>query len=279
MNLTWLQSAMMGLASGFSGPLPLSPAASRGLMRQFFGTEAEGPLFLLLCHAAVLAVMLTAGSLDLGRLRRTRRLLKTPPKRRTSHPDLNSAGTLKLLRSAGILAVVGRMLSVHFAPAADRLYLLVPMLAATGLLIWLPSHFRTANKDGRHLAPADGTIMGLGALFSAVPGVSLVGVGASLGILRGADQRYALRFAWLLLCVDLAAALVIDLLNLAGTGFSFGLSQIISAAVGGVCAALGAYLAVQLARSLIRRGGVGIGGFCYINWGMALFCLMLFLLV
>lgn len=279
MNLNWLQSAMLGLSAGFSAPLPLSPAAGRGLIRQFFGADAEGPLFLLLCHAAVLAVMLTARELDLGRLRRTRKLLKTPPKRRTGHPDLNSAGTLKLLRSAGLLAVVGRMLSVHFAASANRLWLLFLMLSFSGLLIWLPSHFRTANKDGRHLAPADGAVMGLGALLSAVPGISLVGVSASLGILRGTDRRYALRFSWLLLCLDLAAAIVIDALELAGTGFSFSLSQILSAAIGAACAALGAYLAVQLTRSLNRRGGVGIGGFCYINWGMALLCLLLFLLV
>ena len=64
-----------------------------------------------------------------------------------------------------------------------------------------------------------------------------------------------------------------------GAGFSFGLSQIIGALVGAACSALGAFLAVQLTRTLIRRGGVGIGGFCYINWGTALLCLMLFLLV
>ena len=279
MNLTWLQSAMMGLASGFSGPLPLSPAASRGLMRQFFGTEAEGPLFLLLCHAAVLAVMLTAGSLDLGRLRRTRRLLKTPPKRRTSHPDLNSAGTLKLLRSAGILAVVGRMLSVHFAPAADRLYLLVPMLAATGLLIWLPGHFRTANKDGRHLSAADGLLFGLAALAGAVPGISLVGAVLAMASIRGTQRQYAVRFSWLLLTLNLTTAVVTDLLLFIRSGASFAVPALLLAGIGGAAAALGSWLAIHLIRSRTRPGANGINGFCFYNWGMALLCLVLFLLV
>ncbi len=279
MNFNWLQSAVMGLALGLSELLPLSSDAARGLMRQFFGGGSEGLLYAFLSHAAVLAVVLAMGDLELGRLRRTYKLLKTPPKRRTGHPDLNSAGTLKLLRTAGLLAILGRVISDRFAPGTDRLYMLAAMLVLTGLMLWLPSHFRTANKDGRHLTPADGIIIGLGAFAAAVPGISLVAVCASLAILRGADLRYALRFSWLLLCLELAAAIVINLVKLAVTGFGFGLSMVLSAVIGAACAALGAYLAVQLTRSLIRRGGVGISGFCYINWGTALLCLLLFLLV
>lgn len=279
MKYIWLQSAMTGLALGLSEPLPLSSDAARGLMRQIFGGEAESALLALLCHAAVLAVMLASGNLELGRLRRTQKLLKIPPKRRTGRPDLNCAGTLKLLRSAGILAILGRLLSIRFSSGIDRLYLLSAGLILTGLMLWLPGHFRTANKDGRHLTPADGTIIGLGALFAAVPGVSLVALCASLAILRGADQRYALRFSWLLLCLELVAALVMDMLNLAAAGFDFALAQILSALLGAACAALGANLAVLLARALLHRGIARIGGFCYINWGMALLCLMLFLLV
>ena len=69
MNLSWLQSAMMGFVSGFSEPLPMSAEAHRGLLRQCFGVESEGPLFLLMCHIAVLAVILMTGRLELNRLR------------------------------------------------------------------------------------------------------------------------------------------------------------------------------------------------------------------
>lgn len=279
MNINWLQSALTGLTLGLSKPLPLSTDAARGLMRHIFGGQSEGVLFSLLTHVAVLAVVIAAGRLDLGRLRRTQKLLKSPPKRRTAHPDLNSAGTLKLLRPAALLALLGRLMADRFSSGTDRLYLLAGMLFVTGLMIWLPSHFRTANKDGRHMSPADGAIIGLGALFAAMPGISLVGVCVSLALLRGADLRYALRFSWLLLCVELSAAVVIDLIKVAAVGLGFGLAQLLSALIGAVCAAIGTYLAVRLAHSLVRRGGLGIGGFCYINWGTALLCLMLFLLV
>lgn len=279
MNLSWLQSAMMGFVSGLSEPLPMSSEAHRGLLRQLMGVESEGPLFLLMCHIAVLVVVLMTGRLELGRLRRTSKLLRTPPRRRTSHPDLNSAGTLKLLRPAALIAVIGRMLSVHLDGIADKLYLLFPTLIVSGLILWLPTQLRTANKDGRHLAPTDGMLMGAGAALSALPGISLVGTAASVGSVRGVERRYAVRFSWILLVISLAAAILIDLLAIAGTGFSFELSELLRAVLGGACAAGGAYLAVQLMLSLVRRGSRSLSGFSYYNWGLALLCLVLFLLV
>lgn len=279
MNLSWLQSAMMGFVSGLSEPLPMSAEAHRGLLRQLFGAGSEGPLFLLMCHIAVLVVVLMSGHLELGRLRRTAKLLKLPPRRRTGHPDLNSAGTLRLLRAAALIVIIGRMISVHLDPIADKLYLLFPALVAGGLILWLPTQFRTANKDGRHLKPTDGMLMGLGAALSALPGISAVGAAASIGSILGVERRYAVRFAWILLVISLSAAIGIDLLNIAGTGFSFELSELLRAVLGGGCAAVGAYLSTQLMRSLIRRGGSGLSGFSYYNWGLALLCLVLFLLV
>lgn len=279
MKLSWLQTAMMGLVSGLSEPLPVSAEAHRGLLRQLFGVSSEEPLLVLMCHLASLIVLLMSGHLELKRLRRTGKLLRTPPRRRTGHPDLNSAGTIKLLRPAALLTVIGRMLSVHFSGVADKLYLLFPALILGGLILWLPTHFRTGNKDGRHLAPVDGTLMGVGAALSALPGVSLVGAAASVGSIRCADRRYVLRFVWILATISLGTAAAIDLLTIAGTGFTFALPELLRAVLAGGCSALGTYLSVQLMFSLMRRGGKGISGFSYYNWGLALLCLVLFLLV
>lgn len=279
MNLSWLQSAMMGFVSGLSEPMPVSAEAHRGLLRQFFGVTGEEPLLTLMCHIAVLIVVLMTGRLEIGRLRRTGKLLRTPPRRRTGHPELNSTGTLKLLRPAALITVLGRMVSVHFSSAADRLYLLFPALIVSGLLLWMPTQMRSGNKDGRHLAPADGILMGVGAALSALPGISLVGAAASIGSVRCADRRYALRFTWLLLAVSLAAAVAVDLLSIAGTGFDFRLSELLRAALGGGCAAVGAYVSIHIMLSLVRKGGSGLSGFSYYNWGLALLCLVLFLLV
>lgn len=279
MNLSWLQSAMLGFVSGLSEPLPVSAEAHRAVLARFFGSEGFSPLLLLICHLASLVVVLMMGSLELKRLHRTAKLLKTPPRRRKANPELNSAGTLKLLRTALPIAVIARLLGFYMSFIGEKLYLLALTLILGGVILHIPTHMRSANKDGRHLEKLDGSLMGLGFGLSAIPGVSGVGACASLGMIRGADRRYAVRFAWILLCAGLCVSLGFDVLSILGAGLEFDLSLILTVLVCGVCAALGTALAVRLMFALIRRGGLGISGFSYYNWGFALFCMALFLLV
>ena len=270
---------MMGLLSGLSEPMPMSAEAHRGLLSRMMGIGTVPPLFLLACHLAVLIVMMTWGGLDIQRLRKTAKLLKTPARRRPAHPDLNNAGTLRLLRTAAILALAGRLLSCYLADTAYRLWLVAIPLILSGFLIWAPTQMRTANKDGRHLSAADGTLMGLGALAAAVPGVSLTGGVTAISSMLGVQRRYAVRFAWLLLCVNLAAAVVLDGLAVIAGGLSFELQELLSALIGALCAGLGARIGIQLILSRIRSNAGDLTGFCYYNWGLALLCMALFLLV
>ena len=277
--MNWIQSALMGFVSGLSEPMPLSAEAHRGLISTLMNTGTVPPLFLLACHLAVLIVMLVWGKLDIKRLRKTFRLLRTPARRRTAHPDLNSAGTLRLLRTAAILAVAGRLLSYYLTGWTYRLWILALPLALSGFVIWAPTQMRTANKDGRHLTALEGTFIGLGSLAAALPGFSLVGGVTAVGSMFGTHRHYAVRFAWILLCINLATAVVMDALTLAGSGFSFELSELLYAGLGAVFAALGARIGIQLISSRIRSNAGDLSGFCYYNWGQALLCLALFLLV
>lgn len=277
--MNWLHSLMLGFVSGLSAPMPLSDAAGQGLLRQMLGVSEEGTLFLLACRAAVLAVLIASGTLELRRLRRTARLMKLPPRKRTGHPSLNESGTLRLLRFASIPALLGGALGTRLSGLGDRLWLLAVTLVLSGLLLWLSGHMPTANKDGRHLTAADGTLMGLGALVSAVPGISVMAAVISIGSMRGAHRKYTLRFAWMLLAYQLAGGIAAELLTLAFSGLSFESSQLLSAGIGALAAAAGAYMAVRAVRRMSRSVRFRLNGFCYVNWGQALLCLVLFLLV
>ena len=277
--MNWIQSVVMGFFSGLAEPMPLSAEAHRGLLSRLLGVGTAPPLFLLATHLAVLVVLLTWGKLDLRRLRRTAKVLKTPSRRRTAHPDLNSAGTLRLLRTAAVLAVVGRLLGLYLESIAQRLWLVAIPLFFSGLLIWVPSQMRTANKDGRHLSAAEGTILGAGTLAAAVPGLSLVGSVTAIGSMMGVHRRYAVRFAWLLLVISLATAVVMDGLAVAGGSLDFGMQELLSAGLGAAAAALGARTGIRVVESRIRSNAGDLTGFCYYNWGQAILCLALFLLV
>lgn len=277
--MNWLQSVMMGLVSGLCEPMPISAEAHRSLLVHFFGLSAPEPLFLLACHMAVLIVVLSAGRLELHRLWRTAKILRMPQRRRTGHPNLNQAGTLRLLRTAAVLTVIGRLLSIRLSFIADRLWLLAVPLILAGTLLWLPTHMRTANRDGRHMSALDSLLLGLAALSGAVPGLSMVAAVLAIASMRGIQRQYAVRLGWMLLCVNLLTASVMDLVMVIRAAPSFGLNQLIAVGLGALAAAIGAWLAIQAIRSRTRAGAGGINGFCFYNWGMALLCLALFLLV
>lgn len=277
--MNWIQSTMLGFVSGICGPMPLSVDAHRSLLLRFMGVPSEGALFRLAVHTASLIILLSFGSLELRRLMRTARQMRTPPRRRTTHPSLNNAGTIRLLRFAILLTVAGRLLSPYLTFFGEKLYLLALPLLLSGLLQWLSTRMRTANKDGRHLSAADGALIGLGALAAAVPGISLMGTCASIASMRGASRSYTVRICWILTAVGMATGMITELIALARTGFSVELAAVLSALIGAAGAAVGTYLAIQLVRSMSRPGNAGPGGFCYYNWGQALLCMALFLLV
>ena len=277
--MNWIQSAVMGFFSGLAEPMPLSAEAHRGLLSRMMGVGTIPPLFLLATHLAVLLVVLSWGKLDIRRLRRTAKLLNTPARRRTSHPDLNNTGTLRLLRTAALLAVAGRLLGLYLEPISYRLWLVAIPLLLSGLLIWAPTQMRTANKDGRHLTNTEGTILGLGSLAAAVPGLSPVGSVTAIGSMLGVHRRYAVRFAWLLLSISLAAAVVMDVLAVAAGSLDFQMNELLCAGLGAAAAALGARIGIQVVESRIRSQAGDLTCFCYYNWGQAILCLALFLLV
>lgn len=277
--MNWLHSLLLGFAGGLCELLPLSAQANRGLLRQILGVPSEGALFSLLCRGAVMLVLLSSGLLEVRRLRRTAKLQRMTYRRRTGQPSLNESGTLRLMRIALPMAFIGGMLSVRLADVADRLWLVTIPLVLGGLLLWLPTHMHRANKDGRHLTGLDAMLMGLGALAAAVPGVSPMAAVFAIGTMRGAQQRYALRFSCIMMAIWQLGAMVMELLTIVSYGFSFGAAELLSAGLGAGSAALGAYLAVLMLRSLTRPGAAGMFGFCYYNWGQALLSMVLFLLV
>lgn len=275
--MSFLQSLMMGFVSGFAELLPISAEAHRALLCTLFGLESEGGVFRLLVHMAALAVVIWGCKDEIRHIRRVRRLIKLPPRRRKTQPDPATLYTIRLLRSATILMVVLKVFSLGLSVVGQRMNLLAIALTFNGILLILPAMVRTGNKDSRNMLRVDGFAMGLGAGLSAVPGISAVGASLSLGTARGVDRNYALRFVYLLMIRVLAVELVLDLVLLVTASQSIAMMDVVFALVGGVCAAGGSFLGMKLMRSIASFSN--FSGFAYYSWGAALFCFILFLTV
>lgn len=277
MNLTFFQGLLMGFVSGLAELLPLSSAAHRGFLRLCFGVQSEGALFILLCHLATFCVVAVGLRPELSRLRRASKLMRSGSGRRRQQPDQTSAATVRHLRSAVLITVVARLFSRQTAFLADRLYLLCGALLISGVLLWLPNVLRSGNKDGRNMLRMDSLLMGFAAALSVFPGISLVGAAASVGIARGVDKGYALRFSLILLLSALGVDLALDVLALLSSGAMPGMMGVVCAVAGAAFCALGSWIGLQIMRAQARS--IGFTVWSYYAWGMALLCLMLFLIL
>ncbi len=149
MNL--LQNLIMGFVSGFAELLPISAEAHRAILCRLFGVESEGGLFRLLIHIACLAAVIYGCRNEIRHIRRVRRLMKLPARRRKIQPDAQTVYTIRFLRTATILMVVLKLLGMPLDFIGGRMNLLAVSLAVNGVVLILPAMVRTGNKDSRNM--------------------------------------------------------------------------------------------------------------------------------
>lgn len=277
MNMTFLQSIAMGFVSGLAELLPISAEAHRAVLRCLMGQGSESPLLALLVHLGALAALCRCCRRETANLRRAGQLLRVPPRKRKTQPDMADVYTLRLLNTATVLLVAGRLFTNTFTFVLNELHLLGLNLIICGVVLLIPRLCRSGNKDSRNMPRLDGLLMGLAAGLSVVPGFSLVGMSCAVGAARGVDRRYALRFTWQLLLRGLLISLVFDLLGLIAGGLG-GLTLMTGAglALAGVFAFVGGLLGYKIMEFMSHSSDVS--PFSYYCFGAGLFTLILFLL-
>jgi len=151
------------------------------------------------------------------------------------------------------------------------------ILLVNGIILYLPERMLQGNKTARSMSPLDGLLIGLGSALSVIPGISRVGLGMSIGIMRGADRKHTLNWAYLLSVPALLLLAGSDLCNLifASNSITF-CADFLGYLMLSIFSFIGAYLSVFLMRNLIIHRG--LHAFSYYSWGAAMFSFILFLL-
>lgn len=277
MNMTLVQSIILGVVSGFAELLPISAEAHRGIARSLIGLESEDPLFRLVIHIFSLAALLWCSRYELNHLRRTKAILKIPKKRRKHQPDIQSVYTLRLLNTAMVLLVVGRLFTMQLQVIADELQILAVTLVINGIALLIPSLVRNGNKDSRNMPRLDGILMGLGAALSVIPGISQVGATLSVGISRGVDRKFALKFAYLLLIPGIMLHILFDILAIVGGTVVLSGMGLAVACAGGVACFIGCSISYRIMHFL--SFSTNFSAFSYYCFGAGLFSFILFLTI
>lgn len=276
MDLSWLQSTVLGFLSGLTDILPVCAQAHKAILLKMFGSDVEPPVMRLMIHLATLAALYYCCSAQIMRMNRQLKLAKVPKKRRKRPVDVRVIMDFRLLRVTLIPLVLVYLIysktSVHnMALSWIALYTLL-----NAVILYLPVLLPTSNKDSRTFSPFEGILMGLGASLSIIPGVSAIGSMNAVGSLCGGDRTYVLNMSFLVQMAVTLLLIVYDVMLLleigAGTiSFAILLSYLLSAAA----AFAGVFLGVRVMRALAAN--VGFNGFAYYSLGLALFTFILYL--
>lgn len=278
MDLSWPESLLFGLVSGLAEFLPVSAQAHRALLLTLFGTGGEDGVLSLLVHAGALLAAATASQNQIRQIRREQKLSKVPKRRRKRQPDAKILLDGQIVKSAFLPALLGFAMYFTVRSWRSSLPVIAAFLLLNGLILFLPSHLPSGNKDSRSMSRFDSLLIGLAGALGILPGVSRVGATTTVAIARGADKQQALSWSLLLSIPILLCLMGLDVYSILtlGTG-GIGAASAFQYLFSGAAAFCGAYIAIIFMRFLAVN--LGFSGFAYYSWGAALFAFILYMTI
>lgn len=278
MNLTWLQSILLGLITGLADILPVSAQAHRLLLLKLFGESSEPALLRLTLHLSTLGALYYCCRGQIIRMTRAQKLARIPKRRRKRPLDTRSLMDLSLLKTTLIPIVIAFLFYSKTASLGSNLLFVAGFLFLNGLILYIPQFLPGSNKDAGYLTRLDGLLMGLGGAASTLPGISCIGTATSIGSVLGMEQNYTLNIALVMNIPVTIGYIVFDILAVASaglTGLTFG--AFVGYLLGAAAAFAGVFFGIRLLKKI--ASAIGTSVFAFYCWGAALFTFILYLTV
>ena len=276
MELSWFESLIYGIISGLTEFLPISSEAHRAIFLRLIGAS-DFVLLRLMVHLGALVALLVSCVPVIALLNRERKLVSVAKKRRRREPDKRSLADIRFLRISVIALIVMFILYPSVHDLHERLWILAGFLIVNGIMLYLPQFLPGANKDSRSMSAADSMIVGLSGGLGVIPGFSRVGLTLSVGMMRGAEKRYALDMALLRSIPALGILAILDLIAMFSLTATVSFVSALCCISAGLCSFLSAFFGMYIMRFLAVRAG--FSAFAYYSWGLSLFSFILYLMI
>lgn len=275
--MTYWNAVLLGIVQGLTEFLPVSSSGHLAILQNFLriGDLENRMLFDVLLHLGTLGAIFFAYHAELRALgREGLTMLHLKKQRCGQKPDLLKRRMLLFLLVATLPLIPAAILNHFLDPLFSDTFFIGCALLATGFLLLAADRFGHGNKTEKAMTLSDALMIGLGQMIAVVPGLSRSGTTISVGLLRGLDRSYAVRFSFFL---SIPAVLGANLLSLIQT-FSDGVnwSEVPMYLCGVLAAFVSGYLAIFALQRIVQRGK--FGGFCYYCWGAGLLTLILSLI-
>ena len=269
--MTYFMSILMGIIQGVAEFLPISSSGHLALFQTFFGMEnmeEKYMFFTVLLHFGTLisvcmvywrdivdmirefflGIAALAGRKDTG--------VAPPPARRM----------VMLI----IIATVPPFVMVFLQDAVNQLFsnsiMVSCALLATGFILFFSDRMARGHKTAKNATVADALIVGCGQALAVIPGLSRSGTTISVGMMRGFDRAFAVRFSFLMSLPAVLGANVLEIKDALASNFP--IEELPMYLVGVAVSAVVGYFAIRLVKSLSDKGK--FGKFAYYCWAVGL---------
>ena len=269
--MTYFMSILMGIIQGVAEFLPISSSGHLALFQTFFGMEnmeEKYMFFTVLLHFGTLisvcmvywrdivdmirefflGMAALAGRKDIG--------VAPPPARRM----------VMLI----IIATVPLFVMVFLQDAVNQLFsnsiMVSCALLATGFILFFSDRMARGHKTAKNATVADALIVGCGQALAVIPGLSRSGTTISVGMMRGFDRAFAVRFSFLMSLPAVLGANVLEIKDALASNFP--IEELPMYLVGVAVSAVVGYFAIRLVKSLSDKGK--FGKFAYYCWAVGL---------
>jgi len=271
-------SLFLGLVQGIAEFLPISSSGHLSILQNLFGlnySEEDNMLFIVLLHLGTLIAVITVYRVEL------RAMISDGLEflRMRADSDKDEPVTLKPPARVLLFVLVGTIpmfIVLFFMNSIDRLFASVgfigfALIITGGILFVSEKYIEKGNKTDKTITLVDALIIGLAQAVAVIPGLSRSGTTIAVGLARGLNGSFAVRFSLLLSIPAILGATVISIYKAIRTGVDFSLLPIYLA--GFVIAVVVGFFAIQTVRRLVTKGG--FGKFAYYCWGVGALAMIL----
>ena len=269
--MTYLMSIFMGLIQGVAEFLPISSSGHLALFQAYFGMEdVEGQhmLFTVLLHFGTLISVCVVYWRDIVDMIREFFLgIAALCGRKDTGVTPPPARRLVMLI---IIATLPLFVMVLLKDAIESLFtnpvLVSCALIATGFVLFFSDRMARGRKTAKNATVADALIVGCGQALAVIPGLSRSGTTISVGMMRGFDRAFAVRFSFLMSLPAVLGANVLEIKDALASDFPA--EELPMYIVGVAVAAVVGYFAIRLVKTLSDKGK--FGSFAYYCWAVGL---------
>lgn len=273
-----LSAIFLGLVQGISEFLPISSSGHLSLFQHFFNmTGTDGNMFfdVLLHLGTLIAIFVYYWKEILDLLKELVRLIGTLFGKGEGKGPVTAKGGRKLQLTPDsrmiLMIIVATIPLVFVLPIKDKVESLYGnvvfigcALLVTGTILFVSDRLSRGRKTAQNATMLDALLVGIGQAVAVVPGLSRSGTSISVGMLRGFQRSFAVRFSFIMSIPAVLGANIISIKDAMETGIDTSLMPMYI--VGTIVAAVSGYFAIRLVNLLADKGK--FGNFAYYCWGV-----------